>query len=262
MFLMFKLPLNIVILILLMISPEAGLQAQVKIIGHRGASFLAPENTVSAANLAWKNGADAVEVDIRLSADGKIVCSHDASTKRTSGIDLIISETNSKVLRKLDVGSFKDQKYKGEKLSFLKEIIKTVPAGKELVIELKCGTEVLPELEWLINKYEKRRNFVFISFDLPVISETKKTFPGYSSYWLCSNKDLLGKNIGNVPDSGLEGVSLSFNIIDEDIMKRATSLGLEVYSWTVDDPAEAKRLITLGIKGITTNRPGWLNSKL
>jgi glycerophosphoryl diester phosphodiesterase len=235
---------------------------QVMIIGHRGASYLAPENTVASAKLAWQSNADAVECDIWLSKDNKIICSHDGNTKRTSGCDFKISETGSKVLRRLDVGSFKGEEYKGEKMPFLEELIRTVPSGKELVIELKCGTEVLPCLQKILKKYDKSRQFVFICFDFQTITETKKAFTDKKCYWLCSNRELLAKTIDKVPGAGLDGVSLGYAIIDSDVMKKAESLNLEVYSWTVDDPAEARRLISLGVKGITTNRPGWLETQL
>lgn len=235
--------------------------SQVEIIGHRGASWLAPENTVASAKLAWEKGADAVECDIWLSKDNRIICSHDGNTKRTTGQDFKISETSSKVLRKLDAGSFKDVKYNGEKIPFLEEIIKTVPAGKELVVEVKCGSEVLPYLEKVIRKYEKNRQFVFIGFDFMTITDAKKAFPDKKCYWLCSNAELLEKTFDSVPGAGLDGVSLGFAIISEDVMKKAKGMNLEVFSWTVDDPAEAKRLISLGIRGITTNRPGWLEEQ-
>ncbi len=235
--------------------------SQVEIIAHRGASWLAPENTVASAKLAWEKGADAVECDIWLSKDNKIICSHDGNTKRTTGQDLKVSETDSKVLRKLDAGTFKDEKYKGERIPFLEEIIKTVPPNKELVIEIKCGSEVLLYLKKVIKKYEKNRKFVFIGFDFKTITDTKKTFPNKKCYWLCSNRELLDKTFDNVPGSGLNGVSLGYAIINENVMKKAGSLNLEVYSWTVDDPAEAMRLISLGVKGITTNRPGWLEEQ-
>ncbi len=92
---------------------------QVEIIGHRGASYLAPENTLASSELAWSLGADAVETDIYLSKDNRIICSHDANTKRTTGVNLVIKETTSKELRKLDAGSFKDKKYKGELPTFM-----------------------------------------------------------------------------------------------------------------------------------------------
>src|SRR4030042_6528931 len=89
---------------------------QVEIIAHRGASYLAPENTVASSMLAWELCSDAVEVDIYLSKDNRIMCIHDSNTKRTSGQDYVVKETDSGVLRKLDVGLFKDSKYKGEKI--------------------------------------------------------------------------------------------------------------------------------------------------
>lgn len=235
---------------------------QVKIIAHRGASYLAPENTVAAAKLAWELGADAVECDIFLTKDNKIIACHDATTKRTTGEDYRISETDSKTLRKLDAGSFKDVKYRGERVPFLKELIKTVPAGKELVIEIKCKSEVLPYLKKEIDRYRKNRNFTFISFDFQTISDTKKLFPEYPCYWLCSNAALLEATLVKVAPAKLEGISLGYAIINESVIKKAGGLSLEVYSWTVDDPAEAKRLIGLGVKGITTNRPGWLNEQI
>jgi glycerophosphoryl diester phosphodiesterase len=242
-----------------MLSPLY-LKAQVKIIAHRGASYLAPENTVASALLAWELNADAVEVDIYLTKDNKIVCIHDATTKRTTGSNYRVSETESSILRSLDAGSFKDLKYKDEKIPFLTEVIKTVPEGKELVVEIKCGPEILPYLRKTISN-NNNTNYSFICFDLNTITETRKLFPEHPCYWLCSNKELLDKNLESIPATGLDGISLSFNLIDAGLMKKAESLGLEVYTWTVDNPSEAKRLYGLGVKGITTNRPGWLEKE-
>jgi len=250
--------------ILLYVIMTAGVMtnAQTKIIAHRGASWLAPENTVASANLAWEKGADAVEVDIYLTKDNQIICIHDSYTKRTTGQDYKVAETESRVLRKLDAGSFRDEKYKGEKLPFLIEIIKTVPEGKELVVEIKCKSEVLPYLEKIVRRFQKKIVFTFICFDFNTITDTKKAFPSNSCYWLCSNAELLEKTFPQISPAGLEGVSLSWNIINENVIRKASELNLEVFSWTVDDPAEAKRLISLGVKGITTNRPGWLNEQI
>ncbi|MCU0457343.1 MAG: hypothetical protein MUE74_13680 [Bacteroidales bacterium] len=236
--------------------------AQVKIIAHRGASYLAPENTIAAAKLAWKSKADAVECDIYLSKDNRIICIHDATTQRTTGQNYKISETESAILRKLDAGSFKDPKYKGEKLPYLHELIRTVPRGRELVIEIKCGPEVLPFLKETVERNRKGRTYSFICFNINTIIETKKYFPDDCCCWLCSRADQLEANFSKASEAGLEGVSLQYPIINEDAMKRAAALKLEVYSWTVDDPDEAKRLMALGVRGITTNRPGWLNEQI
>lgn len=235
---------------------------KVEIIAHRGASFIAPENTVAAANLAWESGADAVEADIYLTKDNKIIVCHDSNTKRTTGEDFVIKDTESSVLRKLDAGSWKSDIYKGEKLPFLEEIIETAPVNKELVIELKCGSEVLPYLKETITKYYKNKKFVFIAFDFQTISDTKKTFPENSCYWLCGNKVLLETNMSKVTEAGLDGFSLNYGIINKDVADRIRRMNLELYTWTVDKPEEANRLISLGVKGITTNRPGWLREQI
>lgn len=235
---------------------------QVEIIAHRGASYLAPENTVASSRLAFELGTDAVEVDIYLSADNKIVCIHDANTKRTAGAGHVVKDTGSEILRSLDAGSWKSAEYKGEKIPFLKEVIKSVPKGKKLVVEIKCGSEVLPYLKKTVGRYLKSRDFTFIAFDFQTITDTKKTFPGNSCHWLCSNKALLEKNLPLVPGAGLDGVSLSYGLIDEQVAGKVKDLNLELFTWTVDDPAEARRLITLGVRGITTNRPGWLREQI
>lgn len=251
-----------IISILLLITVCMTIEAQVKIIAHRGASYLAPENTVAATKLAWEKGADAVECDIWLSKDNKIIACHDASTKRTTGQNHQISKTDSGILRELDAGSYKDEQYRGEKLPFLYELLQTVPPGKELVVEIKCKNEVLPYLKKEVEKYKEQINITFICFDFNTIRETKELFPDHPCYWLCSHALMLNSNLKKVAGAKLNGVSLHYSIIDKDIMKNTEDMGLEVYSWTVDDPEEAKRLISLKVKGITTNRPGWLREQI
>ena len=240
------------------------LTAQNTFIAHRGASYVAPENTVAAAKLAWELGADAVECDIHLSKDNRIMVIHDKDTKRTctSKKNLSIADSPSTLLRDLDAGTWKDEKYKGEKIPFLSELIETVPQGKILVVELKCGEEVILPLVRLMEKCKKEQQIVFIGFDWKTIVETKKAFPQNKCYWLSSSKSGLQKKIKEAAQNGLDGVNLHYSIIDEEIVQLAKENNLEVLSWTVDEPAEAKRLIDLGVTKLTTNRPAWLKAEL
>ncbi len=249
-------------LLTLLLIPGFLINAQIQIIAHRGASYLAPENTCASANLAWELGADAVEIDIYLSSDNRIMVMHDANTKRTSGENYALKNTHSSVLRTLDVGSFKDQKYRGEKIPFIEEIIQTIPENKELVVEIKTKSEILPFLKKSIKKYGKKKKYQFICFDVQTIIDTKQTFKKYPCYWLCSNTEVLKNNIKKIADAKVNGISLRYNIIDEEVIKMAEELNLEVYTWTVNDVEEAKRLMKLGVKGITTDRPGWLREQL
>ncbi|WP_320053687.1 glycerophosphodiester phosphodiesterase [uncultured Acetobacteroides sp.] len=227
-------------------------------IAHRGASHLAPENTVAAAKLAWEQNADAVELDIYLTKDNRIMVMHDKNTKRTTGKSMVISESCSDSLRMLDAGSFKDAKYAGERIPFLEEMIAATPEGKQLVIELKCGTEVLPALKDVVAKSGKQSQCLFIAFDWNTIVDTKKQLPHNACYWLSSKKEGLSEKMKAAKAAGLDGLDLGYKAIDEQVMQQAKELGLDILAWTVDDPAEAKRLTSLGVKGITTNRPGWL----
>ncbi len=168
---------------LLMISLTSRSQSPM-FIAHRGASYDAPENTLASVNLAWERKADAVEIDVHLSKDNRIMVIHDKDTKRTSGTKMIVQESLADDLRKLEVGDFKDPSFKGEKIPFLEEVIKTIPAGKTLLIEVKCGVEILPYLVEMIRSSPLQSQLAVISFDFDVVAGIKKELPETPAYWL------------------------------------------------------------------------------
>lgn len=236
--------------------------SQVEIIAHRGASFDAPENTLASVKLGWQQNADGVEIDVYRTADNRVMVMHDKSTKRVSGVDLKMTETKSSKLRKLDVGSWKDKKYAGEKIPYVEEVLKTIPEGRELVIEIKSDSEVLPALKKAIDKSGKGSQVKFIAFGWQTILDASKTFPENKCYWLSSVKEGLEAKIEESAKQGLAGVDLQSKLIDQAVMDQCKKLGLEMLAWTVDDPAEARRIADLGVLGITTNRPEWLRAQL
>src|SRR3954471_8107407 len=122
------------------------------IVAHRGASFDAPENTLAAYRLAWEQGADGAEGDYYLTTDQRIVCIHDPTTRRTGDRDLDVAKSTFDELRKVDVGSWKNAKYKGEQIPTIDEVLAIVPPGKLYFIEVKCGPEILPGIEAAIAK--------------------------------------------------------------------------------------------------------------
>ena len=236
----------------------------VVIIAHRGASFEAPENTLASVNLAWEQNADAVEIDVYLSKDNRIMVIHDKDTKRTAGEKLVVKESMASDLRKLDVGSFKNPDYQGEKIPFLSEVIETIPEGKKLIVEVKCEIEILPFLKESFRKSGKIDQLVIISFDFDVVTGAKKIMPEVSAYWLHFN--LAGeyntKWIKKAREADLDGLNFRYKGISEEYIKSVHDTNMEIYAWTVDDPEEAAKLSGLGIDGITTNRPGWMRKEL
>jgi glycerophosphoryl diester phosphodiesterase len=235
----------------------------VMIIAHRGASFDAPENTIASVNLAWERGADAVEVDVHLSKDNRIMVIHDSDTKRTTGTKMIIEDNEAVTLRALDAG-FNSDRYKGEKIPFVEEVIATVPPGKTLFIEVKTDTVIVPYLSELLRTCSGEIQVVVISFDFDVCLKMKEEIPAVPVYWL--HYTLAGayqlKWITRVKEAGLDGLNFRYKGINKEYVEAVHRAGLKMFAWTVDDPDDAARLVEFGIDGITTNRPGWLFDQL
>jgi len=237
--------------------------AQTQYIAHRGASSVAPENTVASAKLGWELGADAVEVDVHLAKDNRVMVIHDDDTRRTClGKNLVIKTSPSLLLRDLDAGSFKGAEFKGERIPYIREILEMIPEGRQLVIELKSGSDVIPYLKTDIEKSGKLSQLVFISFNWDAIVEVKKVFPENKCYWLGELKIGLKKKLEQVAQAGLDGIDLKSSLFDSEIVGQAKSLNLDMIAWTVDDPVEARRLISLGVVKLTTNRPEWLKQQV
>lgn len=248
----------------------------VDIVAHRGASFDAPENTLASEKLAWRQNADVVENDIHLTKDGKIIVSHDKTTKRTTGHDGIITAMTQAELRALDAGKWKGAQFAGEKLPLLEEQIALIPAGKRMFVEIKVGPEILPELERVLQRTgASEKNITFISFVYESLQETRKRLPAYKTQYLVGYRKPDAKKTDGKPQptldaiiaqakaAGLTGLDLqsTWPLTKADTQK-IRDAGLELHVWTVDDPAVAKHWIELGAISITTNRPGWLREQL
>jgi len=240
------------------------LSAQSLFIANRGASYLAPENTLAAVKLAWESGADAVMVNVRLSKDNRLMVIYDKTTKRTcSGKKTLeIESSPSMLLRDLDAGSWKGDEFKGEKIPYLTEVIETIPENKTLFINLICGDEGLRALDRNVEKSGKLNQLAFISSDMGMIAEVKKEYPENKCYWESESKIQLKKKVEQAIEEGLTGISLKQNMIDEEITSLINDTNIELLTFTVDDPEVAKELIKTGINGIITNRPVWLKNEL
>ena len=249
----------------------AGCSRDVEIIAHRGASYVAPENTMASVTRAWELGTDAVEVDVYLSKDNRIMVIHDKDTKRTAGVELRIDQTPAARLRQLDVGTHKDPKYAGEKIPFLEEVLESIPPGKKLYVEIKCDQTILPYLQQVIDHSGKRRQIVVISFNFDVVRGCKETLPDVPVYWLAgTRKDKETKEalphdpawITRAKGHGIDGLDVHYAGVTESFANQVLSAGLGLYVWTVNDPEEAIRLRELGVQGITTDRPAWLRDQM
>jgi glycerophosphoryl diester phosphodiesterase len=241
----------------------------VEIIGHRGASEDAPENTLASFRLAWTQNADAAETDVYLSKDGEIVVIHDANTRRVGGRDGKVVDQTLAELKQLDIGRWKGEQWAGERIPTLAELLAIIPEGKRLFIEIKCGPEIAPRLVQVLQAAKKRpEQTCLISFSYEVMQRVKKELPALKCYWIVQLKrnrktstwsPPLGEIIRKTKEAGLDGVDFgAAPVIDREFVAKLKKAGLGVYTWTVNTTKEAGRLEQAGVDGITTNRPGVL----
>ena len=245
------------------------------IVGHRGASHDAPENTLASFKLAWEQGADGIEGDFYLTSDGKIICCHDADTKRTAGVKRVIKDTTFDELRSLEVGSWKNEKFRGERMPTLEEVIATVPKRKLFFIELKVGPEIVaPMIDALKKSSLNLEQIVVISFNEKTVAEVEKQWPELRTQWLVryeqDEKSGQWKPARETVEATLKqlgadalGSQAEPKQVDEKFLKALCDAGqCEFGVWTVDEPRIARYYQKLGAWSITTNRPGWLRRQL
>ena len=234
------------------------------IVAHRGASRDMPGNTIPAFQLAWKQGADAIEGDFHLSKDGEIVCFHDADTERVAGTQLVVRQSTLAELKQLDVGASHGAAFKGTRIPTIAEVFATIPQGKKIFIEVKCGAEIIPTL---LNEIDQsgltQEQIVVISFNKQVIQQLKIKAPQYKASWLCSfNKQETGeitpalatvlKTLKQIQADGLS----SNTAVPASVIEAVSQQGYEWHVWTINDLKTARRMQALGVLSITTDVPG------
>jgi glycerophosphoryl diester phosphodiesterase len=246
------------------------------IIAHRGASHDAPENTLSAFRLAWEQNADGIEGDFYLTRDNQIICFHDKTTKRVApGVpERSVAEMTLAELRDLDVGSWKDARFAGEKPPTLEEVLQTVPDGKLFFVEIKSGPEILPVLKpQLEGSGLKPEQLVIIAFNEDVALGAHEMMPQYRVNWLTSYKQKtegapwrprrrqILRTLSETAATGL-GTQGNLDVVDAAFARAVRQAGREFHVWTINDPVVARRFQDLGVDSITTDRPEYVRAAI
>lgn len=241
--------------------------AQPVVIAHRGASWDAPENTLAAFNLAWEQGIMINELDIFLSKDGHVVVFHDKTTERFNGKDDKIEDLTLEELKQIDVGSHLDPKWKNERIPTLEEVIETVPPGRQLLIEIKVGTEIVyPLKEILENSHLDDSQIIIMSFSSRVVRKVRSVMPQYEVHRLLGAPRLSGRISGaRMRRHGISTLSVRHKLlfrVGERFVRDMQRAGMQVYVWTVNCPEDAIRLQEIGVDGIITDRPALIREEL
>jgi len=136
--------------------------------------------------MAWAQGADGIECDIRVTADGCAVAIHDADGVRTLGVKARIANLDSAAIREASAGGWKGERWVSERVPTLREVAETVPAGRELVVEIKAGHDaVAASVLSLKNAGFDPMRVTWIAFDQEIAAAAKHSLPGSRALWLC-----------------------------------------------------------------------------
>ena len=240
----------------------------VEVIGHRGASTEAPENTLAANDLAFQQKADGVEVDVRLTKDNQLVCMHDKSAFRTAGKKNLIKESTLNQLKSLDVGKWKGEKWSGEAIPSLHEVLSEMPLDKKIFIEVKEGIETIDPLIEDIQKNKLDPKYIsIISFHQEVVKRVKQAMESLTVNFLIafsSPKEFLDEEVLlKLLEFNLDGVGAeSHSRLSRNFVELISEKNKKVHVWTVDDINQAKKYKEMGLSSITTNVPGLIKSAL
>ena len=238
------------------------------LIAHRGESCDAPENTLSAINLAWERGADGIEIDVHLTKDNQIVVIHNSRTKIISGKRLRIKTHTLEKLKTLDMGKTRKNNWNTERIPTLNEVLSTVPPEKYIFIEIKCGIGIIPYLKQvLMHTHLKTDQIKIIGFGFNKMTEIKKNFAQYEVFLnrrIGTGKLFYGKSywdnlITKLKQSSLDGLNLSYTkSLNVKLVEKFKLNKLKIFIWTVNNPNKALRLISLGVDGFMSDRSGWI----
>ncbi len=244
------------------------MKSTVAIVAHRGASQEAPENTLASIRLGWMQQAEAVEIDVHLTQDGEVVAIHDPTLLRTTGRDARVDALTLAEIKKLDAGVWKGAAFRGERVPTLAEVLATVPAGRRLYVELKAADGLVSSLRRVLAAGPvPLAQVVLISFEVEALREARQALPECPVLLLADTPEgTPSRQSGLVTicrEAGFAGLGVSAGWpIDARLVERLRADGLELHVWTVNDARRARELAAAGVASITTDRPGWLRSRL
>jgi glycerophosphoryl diester phosphodiesterase len=262
---------------------ESTLEGPVLNIGHRGASAYAPEHTFAAYDLALEQGADYIEIDLQMTADGVLVALHDKTLNRTAdapeGVPEqycrgLVSKKTLEQIKMCDAGSWFSPNYAGEQIPTLEEIFQRYGTSVNYYIETKNpdaapGMEV--ELVGLLGEYgllpdpNEPANWQvliqsFSAESLMTIHELEPSLPLIQLYWAGSSKAI--QDDLDAASAYAVGIGPYKKDVDAALVEAAHERCLAVHPYTVNTVEEMEELIALGVDGMFTNNPDLLDGVL
>jgi glycerophosphoryl diester phosphodiesterase len=230
------------------------------IFAHRGSSAYAPENTLTAFETAIRQGADGIELDAKLTADGQVVVIHDPTIDRTTGVNGVVRQMNLAELKKLDAGSHFDYGFRGESIPSLEEVFETVGHRIFINVELTNYTSPLDNLPeavaHIVLRHKLEKRILFSSFNPLALIRIKhlvpKTpvgllaLPGKNGAW---SRSWPGRLVG------YQALHPDASDLTEVLIKKIHQWNCRVHVYTVNSEHQMRQFFIWGVDGIFTDDP-------
>lgn len=237
-------------------------------IAHRGAAADAPENTLAAFELALDQGADAIELDVHLSADGVPVVIHDTRLDHTTSGRGLVRKHTATELRRLDAGSWFNRRhpararagYSGQRIPLLAEVLAMAGARQcRIFVEIKTGRKLHPDIEAKVVKAVHRAGVfahtTIMSFDHKVLEIIRELDPEIALGTSFKRPSLA---LGRARSVDARNVVPHWALATPRFVRHAHKAGLHVIVWTVNEPNAMRRMLANGVDGIITDYPARL----
>ncbi|MGC4116641.1 MAG: glycerophosphodiester phosphodiesterase family protein [Myxococcales bacterium] len=230
------------------------------VLGHRGASADAPENTVAAFKEAIRQGADGIELDVMRCGSGELVVCHDSWLDRLAGAHVEVATTPLAELQQLDLGARFGARFSGERIPTLHDALKALPARAVCNVELKCEQPLSDHgLAWTVSRELRRadpgQELIISSFN-PVVLARMRLFAAHLPLGLLvdASQHVLPR-LGAALALRASAIHVPHRLCTREAVARWHGWGLKVAAWTVDEPADLQRCCAAGVDVLITNKP-------
>ncbi len=247
-----------------MLEHEVQATGKTVVLGHRGAMGHAPENTMVSFAKGLELGADILELDIHLSRDGELIVMHDGDIARTTDGHGHIKDMTVAEIKKLDAGSKFDQRFRGERVPLLVEVVDWARTRIPLCIEVKGDPLPTPGIEeklvQLLREYRVVEDTMVISFLHPSVKRVKELEPRIMTG--IPVKRMLMDPIAVARAARADSIRPSYGYWTPELVTQTHSAGLGASSWLANDESTMDYVVPFGFDSIGTNYPDRLRTYL
>jgi glycerophosphoryl diester phosphodiesterase len=222
------------------------------VIAHRGASAVAPENTLAAVREAVEAGADWVEIDVQESADGSVFVFHDSDFKRVGGPARPIWELRDAELAAIDIGTWKSPAFAAERVPLLADVLELCKDRSGVLIELKYyghSQRLEERVVGLVEAAGMADQVMVMSLSHEGVRKIRQLRPDWKVGLLSSVA------VGNVTKLDLDFLGLNARTTSRKLVRQAHKRGVQVHVWTVNDPVDMSTMLGRGVDGLITDHP-------